>query len=160
MLIQAQAFADAQSILTGARATTQASDPGIALLLAQALVGQGQVAKGQSILEEARQANPDDGEINLAMGDLQRKLEQWPTAASAYREARKHLAAGGESWWKSTLGLAECMVREGNIQAAKEIMRVAAALYRNSAPAAPLPRIDAVLRETDAASTGLDGQKG
>ena len=88
------------------------------------------------------------------MAQLQHQLAQWPAAAAAYRAARQHLAAGTETWWVATVGLGETLVEQGHPSAAAELLRIASALYRSSAPAPLLPKIDQLVRQSTR-STGL-----
>ncbi|HEV2294282.1 MAG TPA: hypothetical protein VGR35_10520 [Tepidisphaeraceae bacterium] len=147
-LLKVRAFAEAQQILDGLRSTgtPMEKDPNVALLYAAALQGQGKVDEAQQILTAVARENPRAGDVHLAAGRLQQQLQQWESAAAAYRFARKELATGGEPWWQATLGLAETLIEQGNADGAQELLRVANAMYRSRAPASLLPRIDTLLK--------------
>jgi hypothetical protein len=163
-LLKVKAYADAQQILDGLRATGTPieKDPPVALIAAAALQGQGKVEDAQKILAAVARENPRAGEVHLATGRLQQQLQQWEPAAAAYRSARKELAVGGEPWWQATVGLAESLAQQGNSAGAQELLRVANAMYRNRAPASLLPRIDTLLKQPAGAvgAAGTGGRNG
>jgi hypothetical protein len=163
LLLQVDAFADVRAILSGIAAGTGGTtvpagdDAETVLLLAQAMQGEGQADAARRLLEAATRDHPESGPIQLAMGRFQQGLKQWDAAAAAYRAARERLAPGGGDWWQATLGLADVLVQSRRPQAAVEIVRVANTLYRATAPAATLPRIDELLRTPAApAAASLD----
>jgi tetratricopeptide (TPR) repeat protein len=159
VLISVEAYADAQTILGGVQ-SNGGSDPRLEMLLAKALQGQGKIANAQAILAAAAASHPDDGDVQLATGQLQQQLQQWEAATNAYRLARKQLDPGGETWWQATLGLADCMIQEGHAPGAQELLRVASAMYRSSAPAGMLGRIDEMVKQSGAPGRSQDTKKG
>lgn len=148
-LLKVKAYSDAQQILEGLKSAGESveKDAEVALLWAAALQGQGKVEDAQKILAAVALANPDAGDVHLATGRLQQQLQQWQSAAVAYRAARKQLRAGGAPWWQATIGLAESLQAQDNAAGARELLRVANAMYRSRAPASLLPRIDTLLKE-------------
>jgi hypothetical protein len=154
-LLKVKAYADAQQLLGGLKADG-VKDIDVSMLTAAALQGQGKIEDANKLLAAVAREHPDAGEVHLATGRLQQDLQQWEPAGAAYRLARKQLGAGSDGWWQATVGLGECLSKQGNIAGASELLRVANAMYRTRAPATLLPRIDALLKP--AAGAGAVGR--
>ncbi|MGB7157796.1 MAG: tetratricopeptide repeat protein, partial [Tepidisphaeraceae bacterium] len=159
-LLKVKAYSDAQQILAGIKASGAEKDSTPALLMAQALQGQGKVEEAQRILDDVTRDNPEAGDVHLAMGRLQQQLQQWEKSAAAYRSARKQLPVGRDAWWQATIGLADALAQQGNVAGAQELLRVANAMYRNRAPVSLLPRIDALLKQPAGTVESRNGRNG
>lgn len=145
-LVKVGAYAQAAELINGLPATDASSRVEIAVLKAEALQGQQKFDAAVAVLEPLAGDPSTGGDAMLALGELHRKLNGYAAAAVAFRDARKKLEVGTEPWWRATIGLAEVLVHQKNEQAAREILRVAAALYRNSAPPTIQKRIDSILK--------------
>jgi len=156
-LLKVKAYADAQQLLGGLKADG-VKDIDVSMLTAAALQGQGKIEDANKLLAAVAREHPDAGEVHLATGRLQQDLQQWEPAGAAYRLARKQLVAGTDGWWQATVGLGECLTKQGNVAGAQELLRVANAMYRTRAPATLLPRIDALLKPP--AAFGAAGSNG
>jgi tetratricopeptide (TPR) repeat protein len=132
VLLSVRAYTDAERLLTHLLNDPKRdpkNDLPRRLLLAEANIGAGRKSEGLAELKRLAEQSRDSARVQLALGKCQLQLRNPVAAATAYRAARKHSKPGGAVWCRASLGLARALQRQNHLQAAEDVLRIAAVLY-------------------------------
>lgn len=133
-MIKADAGNDALNILTQPLSepkvqADKAAFLDLSLLKVRALVQLSRNGQALSALDELEKAYPSSARVFFIRGQCHRSLSQPSQAIDAFRKARKLSRPGSPAWCEATLCLVSAMDTAGSAADAKDVLRVAQALY-------------------------------
>jgi tetratricopeptide (TPR) repeat protein len=143
-LLRVQAFFDVQSLTEHA----EAGAPSL-MLRARALRGAGDVDGAVAVIEQFLESGAPSSAAYMELGAIRASLDQHELALRAYRSARTAEPQGSEPWWEATLAVIQMLQRLDRTGDARDLLRVARALYRRPDRPTLQSRVDAVHRELE-----------